>query len=40
MTFLAKVMNQVIDCEKMCGKQFDKGLGKLKALVERATVAA
>jgi hypothetical protein len=35
MTFMGKVMNQVIDCEKMCGKQFDKGLGKLKALVER-----
>lgn len=35
MTFMGKVMNQVIDCEAMCGKQFDKGLAKLKGLAER-----
>jgi len=40
MTFMGKVMNQVIDCEKMCGTQFDKGLGKLKGLVEREHATA
>ena len=35
MTFMGKVMNQVIDCERMCGNQFDKGLAKLKGLAER-----
>ncbi len=40
MTFMGKVMNQAIDCEKMCGKQFDKGLAKLKKLAEREVIAA
>lgn len=35
MTFMGKVMNQVINCEAMCGKQFDNGLAKLKGLAER-----
>jgi uncharacterized protein YndB with AHSA1/START domain len=40
MTFIAKVMNQVIDCERMCTSQFDKGLAKLKTIAERETVSA
>ncbi|MGE0765975.1 MAG: SRPBCC family protein [Hyphomicrobiaceae bacterium] len=40
MTFMGKVMGQVIDCERMCGNQFVRGLGKLKSLVERQPVAA
>ncbi|MGE0700558.1 MAG: SRPBCC family protein [Hyphomicrobiaceae bacterium] len=35
MTFMGKVMNQVIDCEKMCGTHFERGLAKLKGLAER-----
>ena len=34
MPFVSKVMNQVIDCEKMCTGQFDRGLAKLKGIVE------
>lgn len=33
---MAKVMTMFIDCEKMVGGQFDKGLAKLKGIVERA----
>ncbi|MCB1784416.1 MAG: SRPBCC family protein [Alphaproteobacteria bacterium] len=32
--FINKLMSVFMDCEKMCGDQFDKGLGNLKALVE------
>jgi len=39
-TFMGKVMNQVMDCERMCGDQFTRGLGKLKTLVEGEAVAA
>jgi len=40
MTFLSKIMNQVMNCERMCGTQFTRGLEKLKALVEREQIAA
>lgn len=33
--FMAKLMSVFIDCEKMCGDQFEKGLAELKALAER-----
>jgi len=33
--FLAKLMTVFIDCDKMVGSQFEKGLGKLKAIAER-----
>jgi hypothetical protein len=32
--FMAKLMTLFIDCDKMVGSQFEKGLGKLKALAE------
>jgi uncharacterized protein YndB with AHSA1/START domain len=32
--FMAKLMGTFMDCEKMCGTQFEEGLGKLKALAE------
>jgi uncharacterized protein YndB with AHSA1/START domain len=32
---LAKVMNVFIDCDKMVGGEFEKGLASLKALAER-----
>ncbi len=34
--YMAKVMSTVIDCDRMVGKQFEEGLGKLKAIVEAA----
>jgi len=40
MTFMSKVMNQVMDCERMCGDQFTRGLNKLKSLVEGEQIAA
>lgn len=40
MTFLGKVLNQAIDCERMCTRQFAKGLAKLKRLAESESVAA
>jgi hypothetical protein len=40
MSFMSKVMNQVMDCEKMCGDQFIRGLNKLKSLVEREQISA
>jgi uncharacterized protein YndB with AHSA1/START domain len=33
--FMAKLMTIFIDCDRMVGSQFEKGLGKLKALAER-----
>lgn len=32
--FISKAMGLFMDCEKMCGDQFNKGLGDLKRLVE------
>ena len=40
MTLLSKVMNQLIDCERMCTSQFDRGLAKLKFITEAQPVAA
>jgi uncharacterized protein YndB with AHSA1/START domain len=40
MTFMSKIMNQVMNCERMCGTQFTRGLEKLKSLVEREQIAA
>jgi len=33
--FLAKAINLVIDCEKICGSQFDQGLADLKTIAEK-----
>ena len=33
--FLAKLMTVFIDCDKMVGSTFEKGLGKLKAIAEQ-----
>jgi len=33
--FIGKAMSVFIDCDKMCGDQFLKGLANLKALVEK-----
>ena len=33
--FIAKAMSLFIDCDKMVGRQCEKGLGKLKAIAER-----
>ena len=33
--YMAKLMSTFINCEKMCQKQFDEGLAKLKLLTER-----
>jgi uncharacterized protein YndB with AHSA1/START domain len=40
--YMAKVMGLFINCDKMCGGQFEEGLAKLKALAEGepATIAA
>lgn len=32
--FMAKAVGLVMDCEKMCGNEFEKGLANLKAAVE------
>jgi uncharacterized protein YndB with AHSA1/START domain len=32
--FMAKAIGLVMDCEEMCGQEFDKGLANLKAVVE------
>jgi hypothetical protein len=32
--FMSKAVGLFMDCEKMCGDQFEQGLAKLKALVE------
>jgi uncharacterized protein YndB with AHSA1/START domain len=33
--YMAKLMSTFIDCDKMVGTQFEEGLAKLKAIVER-----
>jgi len=33
--FIGKLMTVFIDCDKMVGRQFEKGLGQLKAIAER-----
>lgn len=33
--FIGKAMGLFVDCDKMCGDQFNKGLAKLKAVVEK-----
>jgi len=33
--FIAKVMNSIFRCDKMCARQFDQGLAALKAAAER-----
>jgi uncharacterized protein YndB with AHSA1/START domain len=38
--FLFKAMGLVMDCEKMCGAQFEQGLAALRAAVERQTAPA
>lgn len=37
--FIGKVMSLFMDCEKMCGDQFNEGLANLKKLVEAAPKA-
>ena len=32
--FMAKAIGLVMDCEKMCGDQFEQGLANMKAIVE------
>jgi hypothetical protein len=34
--YMAKVMSTIVNCDKMVGKQFEEGLGKLKAIAEAA----
>ena len=36
---MAKIMTVVIDCDKMVGGQFEKGLSQLKALAEASPKA-
>jgi hypothetical protein len=31
---MAKVMGLFVDCDKMCGDQFEKGLAQMKSLAE------
>ncbi len=38
--FVAKAMGLVMNCKKMCGDMFEKGLANLKSAVEGAPVAA
>lgn len=38
--FMAKAIGLVIDCEKMCGDDFEKGLANMKAIVESPHVRA
>ncbi len=33
--FMGKLMGLVMNCEKMCGSQFEEGLAKLKSLAEQ-----
>jgi hypothetical protein len=33
--YMAKLMSTFINCDRMVGRQFEEGLGKMKALVER-----
>lgn len=37
--FIGKAMSLVMDCDKMCGDLFEKGLANLKAIVETAPKA-
>jgi len=39
-TLCAKIFGIFMNCEKMCGKQFDKGLAQLKSAVEKADKTA
>ena len=39
-SFTGKIVNQLMDCDAMCGRQFDKGLAKLKAIAEGTTERA
>ena len=36
--FMGKVMSLVMNCDKMMGREFEKGLADLKALSERASL--
>jgi len=36
MGFMGKLVGLFMDCEKMCGGQFDKGLADMKSIVESA----
>lgn len=36
--FMGKAMGLFMDCEKMCGDQFEKGLSNMKAIVENPPV--
>jgi hypothetical protein len=35
--FMMKAFGLFMDCEEMCGQQFDEGLSNLKSLVETAS---
>jgi hypothetical protein len=37
--FVCKAVGLVIDCDKMCGGQFEQGLAALKSVVESAAVS-
>jgi uncharacterized protein YndB with AHSA1/START domain len=34
--FVGKVFGLIVDCDKMCGSQFEKGLAQMKSLAEAA----
>jgi hypothetical protein len=38
--YLGKLVSVFVDCDKMCGKQFEKGLADLKELSEQKTLQA
>jgi len=38
--FMGKLLNQFIDCDRMCGDQFTRGLTKLKSIAELQRLAA
>jgi hypothetical protein len=38
--YLGKLMSVFINCEKMCGKQFEQGLADLKKLAEQKALQA
>jgi hypothetical protein len=38
--YLGKLMSVFIDCEKMCGKQFEQGLANLGKLSEQKSLQA
>jgi hypothetical protein len=35
--FMGKVFGLMIDCDKMCGDQFEKGLAAMKSVAEAET---